>query len=115
LLIALALPACGTGSPVVGLPRPEFNLAFAAALDVVAAERCGHPVDAGLVRHQLVQHVLRRGADAVTADKAGMAFDKTRSEYGRRLTAQPDYCATAAAIPEARLAAYAKGEFPDSP
>ncbi len=94
-----------------GVPEADFERAFTAGLDVAAAERCGAPVDAGLVRYNLVEDAKRRGLPAGQADKAGVAFDKTRAEYSQRLQADPSFCATGyTPVPE-RLALYQKGEF----
>jgi hypothetical protein len=96
---------------MVGLPAEEFERAYAAGYDVAAAERCGAAIDAGAIRHALVTDVERRGNPPGTADKAGRAFDKTRSEFTQKLHARPDYCVTEYAVPKERLAQYAKGEF----
>jgi hypothetical protein len=86
------------GSAVVGLPPEEFNRAYAAGYDIAAAERCGETIDAGLVRYNLVEDVKRRGMGDGIADKTGRAFDKTRSEFARKLQARPDYCVTEYAV-----------------
>jgi hypothetical protein len=99
------------GSAVVGLPPEEFNLAYAAGYDIAAAERCGETIDAGLVRYNLVEDVKRRGLGDGIADKTGRAFDKTRSEFARKLEARPDYCVTEYAVSRDTLALYRKGEF----
>jgi hypothetical protein len=112
-LAGILLTACAGsgGSAMVGLPAEEFDRAYAAGYDVAAAERCGAAVDAGHIRHALVEDVKRRGADPTVADKAGRAFDKTRSEFTGKLQARPDYCVTEYAVPPERLAQYNKGEF----
>jgi hypothetical protein len=96
---------------MVGLPPEEFERAYAAGYDIAAAERCGAALDAGAVRHALVTDVERRGHPTGIADKAGRAFDKTRTEFTQKLHARPDYCVTEYAVPPERLAQYAKGEF----
>jgi Tfp pilus assembly protein PilX len=95
----------------VGLPPDEFQLAYAAGYDIAAAERCGETIDAGLVRYNLVQDIKRRGMDDAVASKAGHAFDKTRSEFARKLQSRPDYCVTEYALSRDTLALYRKGEF----
>lgn len=113
LLAAMLQSACAgsVGSPVSGLPADEFNRAYAAGYDIAAAERCGAAVDAGLVRYNLVEDVKRRGLDPALADKSGLAFDKTRAEFARKLKARPDYCVTEYTVTGATLAQYQKGEF----
>ncbi len=117
VLAALPLAACAgpDGSAVVGLPAAEFNRAYAAGYDVAAAERCGASVDAGLVRYNLVEDVKRRGLDDAVSDKAGRAFDKTRSEFNRKLQSRPDFCVTEYAVTQDTLARYQKGEFSPEP
>lgn len=114
-LIAAVLMGCGGTSGIPGLPEAEFNQAFAAGLDVAAAERCGTQVDAGLVRHNLVETVKRRGLSSNQAEKSGLAFDKTRNEYSAKLAKDPAYCVRAYADAQDRLARYQKGDFPDLP
>ncbi len=99
------------GSAVVGLPPDEFNRAYAAGYDIAAAERCGEPIDAGLVRYKLVEDIKRRGLGDAVADKAGHAFDKTRSEFARKLQSRPDYCVTEYALSRDTLAQYRNGGF----
>ena len=114
LLAGCALTAACTapgGSAVVGLPPEEFNRAYAAGYDIAAAERCGETIDAGVVRYNLVEDVKRRGLGDGIADKTGHAFDKTRSEFARKLQARPDYCVTEYAVSRDTLALYRKGEF----
>ncbi len=96
---------------MVGLPADEFERAYAAGYDVAAAERCGAAIDAGAVRHALVTDVERRGLAPGIADKAGRTFDKTRSEFTRKLKSRPDYCVTEFAMPPEQLAKYIKGDF----
>jgi CRISPR/Cas system-associated exonuclease Cas4 (RecB family) len=96
---------------MVGLPGSEFERAYAAGYDVAAAERCGAPVDAGLVRSKLVEAMKHEELDAVTVDKAGRTFDKTRSEFTRKLQSRPEYCVSEYAVPRESLARYEKGEF----
>lgn len=108
LIAACTMPG---GSAVVGLPPEEFNRAYAAGYDIAAAERCGEPIDAGLVRYNLVQDAKRRGLGDEIADKTGRAFDKTRSEFARKLQARPDYCVTEYAVSRDTLAHYRQGEF----
>ncbi len=113
-LAGCALLAACTGpgsSAVVGLPPEEFDRAYAAGYDIAAAERCGETIDAGLVRYNLVQDIKRRNLGDAVADKAGRAFDKTRSEFARKLQARPDYCVTEYAVSRDTLALYRKGEF----
>lgn len=114
-LLSAALSGCGGASGIPGLPAPDFERAFAAGLDVAAAERCGSGVDAGLVRHNLVENSKRRGLSGSEAEKAGLAFDKTRQEYGAKLASDPAYCVRAYADGQDRLARYQKGDFPDYP
>lgn len=108
-VIACTLAACaGTdpGSGVVGLPADEFQIAHNAGLDVAAAEHCGSAVDAGLVRHRLVAEARLRGTPDEVAEKSGRAFDKTRSEFSRRLAGTPGSCTSGPAV---TLAPSAKG------
>jgi hypothetical protein len=95
----------------VGLPPSDFERAYAAGYDVAAAERCGQAVDAGLVRHNLVEGMKQQNLDPAIVEKAGRTFDKTRTEFTRKLRSRPDYCVTEYAIPRERLAQYEKGEF----
>lgn len=114
-----ALVACGvlagcgamTSSAVVGLPKEDFDRAYAAGYDVAAAEHCGAAVDPGLVRHNLIQDMKRRGLSDDLADKAGRAFDKTRAEFARKARSKPDFCVTEYAVSPETLALYQKGEF----
>jgi CRISPR/Cas system-associated exonuclease Cas4 (RecB family) len=110
---AAHLTACASSfdSGMAGLPASEFDRAYAAGYDVAAAERCGVPVDAGLVRNNLVETMKREGLDAANVDKAGRTFDKTRAEFTRKLQSRPEYCVTEYAIPRESLARYEKGEF----
>lgn len=112
-LAAVLLTGCAGsgGSAMVGLPADIFDRAYAAGYDVAAAERCGAEIDAGHVRHTLVTDIQRRGLDPGIADKAGRAFDKTRSEFTGKLHARPDYCVTEYAVSPELLAQYQKGEF----
>jgi hypothetical protein len=96
---------------MVGLPADEFERAYAAGYDVAAAERCGAAIDAGAVRHALVTDVERRGLGSDIAGKAGRTFDKTRSEFTRKLQSRPDYCVTEFAMSPDQLAKYAKGDI----
>lgn len=111
--LAAHLGACGGAgdSGMVGLPPSEFERAYAAGYDVAAAERCGQPIDAGLVRHNLIVGMKQRDLDPSTIEKAGRTFDKTRAEFTRKLRSRPEYCVTEYAIPRERLAQYEKGEF----
>lgn len=111
VLVSALVAGCAGTSAVVGLPPEEFERAFAAGYDVAAADRCGDAVDAGLVRYHLVENAKRRGLDEAAADKAGRAFDKTRSEFARKLQARPEYCVTDYAVTRDTLALYQKGEF----
>jgi hypothetical protein len=113
LAVAAHLAACAGPfeSGMVGLSASEFDRAYAAGYDVAAAERCGAPVDAGLVRNNLVEAMKREGLDPDTLDKAGRTFDKTRAEFTRKLQSRPEYCVTEYAIPRESLARYEKGEF----
>lgn len=113
--LCAAMAACSASSGIPGLPTPEFARSFAAGLDVAAAERCGESVDAGLVRYNLVEYGKRSGLPAHQAEKAGLAFDKTRSEYAHKLAADPAYCTRDHTPTQERLALYQKGEFPDPP
>ncbi len=101
LAVAAHLAACAGPfeSGMVGLSASEFDRAYAAGYDVAAAERCGAPVDAGLVRNNLVEAMKRD------------TFDKTRAEFTRKLQSRPEYCVTEYAIPRESLARYEKGEF----
>lgn len=99
------------GSAVVGLPPDEFDRAYAAGYDIAAAERCGEIIDAGFVRYNLVEDVKRRGLGDAVADKAGHAFDKTRSEFARKLQGRTDYCVTEYALSRDTLAQYRRGDF----
>lgn len=112
-LAAVLLTGCAGsgGSGMVGLPAEEFERAYAAGYDVAAAERCGAAIDAGAVRHALVTDAERRGQEPGVADRAGRAFDKTRSEFTRKLHARPDYCVTEYTVSPELLAQYQKGEF----
>jgi hypothetical protein len=115
LILAAAAHVAACAGPfesgMVGLPASEFDRAYAAGYDVAAAERCGAPVDAGLVRNNLIEAMKREGLDAVTVDKAGRTFDKTRAEFTRKLQSRPEYCVTEYAVPRESLARYEKGEF----
>lgn len=113
VLLPAHLAACGsTGdSGMVGLPPSEFERAYAAGYDVATAERCGQPIDAGLVRHNLVESLNQQNLDPATIEKAGRTFDKTRAEFTRKLRSRPEYCVSEYAIPRERLAQYEKGEF----
>ncbi len=111
MVAAVLLAACANGSAMVGLPAEDFERAYAAGYDVAAAERCGAAVDAGRIRHALVEDVRRRGGQPPVADKAGRTFDKTRSEFASKLQARPDFCVTEYAVTPERLAQYDKGEF----
>jgi hypothetical protein len=107
-----ALTGCAAGgSGVVGLPADEFEQAYAVGLDVAAAERCGDPVDAGLVRYNLVENARRRGQPDAIAEKAGRAFDKTKAEYASRLAKAPEFCISQYNVSRETLALYQKGEF----
>ena len=115
LILAAAAHVAACAGPfesgMVGLPGSEFERAYAAGYDVAAAERCGAPVDAGLVRSKLVEAMKHEELDAVTVDKAGRTFDKTRSEFTRKLQSRPEYCVSEYAVPRGSLARYEKGEF----
>lgn len=112
-LAAVLLTGCAGsgGSAMVGLPAGEFERAYAAGYDVAAAERCGAAIDAGAVRHALVTDAERRGLAPGIADKAGRTFDKTRSEFTRKLKSRPDYCVAEYAISPEQLARYKQGDF----
>lgn len=112
-LLTVHLAACGaTGdSGMVGLPPTEFQRAYAAGYDVAAAERCGRAVDAGRVRHNLVEGMKQQNVAPEIVEKAGRTFDKTRTEFTQKLRSRPEYCVTEYAIPSERLAQYEKGEF----
>jgi hypothetical protein len=114
-VMSALMAACAGSSAVVGLPSQEFDRAYAAGYDVAAAERCGEPVDSGLVRHNLVEDVKRRGLDASVADKAGRTYDKTRSEFARKLRSRPEFCVTEYAVARETFAQYQKGEFATRP
>lgn len=117
-LVACALAGCAgadPGSGVVGLPADEFQIAHNAGLDVAAAEHCGTAVDAGLVRHRLVEEARRRGLPDEVAEKSGRAFDKTRSEFSRRLAKTPGSCPSGPAVSAETLAQSGKGEFSAPP
>jgi hypothetical protein len=103
--------ACSSPDGGTGLQPSQFDLAFAAGLAVAAAERCGLAVDAGRVRYEIVQSLLKSGADETLAERAGRAFDKTRSEYSDRLASRPDYCVTEFEADPDRLLAMEEGRF----
>lgn len=117
LVLSVMCAACSSApqSGIPGLPDADFERAFQAGLDVAAAERCGGSLDGGAVRYHLVEDAKRRGLSDAVADRAGVAFDKTRSEYAQRLAGQSAFCVSSYVAPEARLAGYAKGEFPAPP
>jgi hypothetical protein len=58
-----------------------------------------------------LEDAKRRGLGDEIADKTGSAFDKTRSEFARKLQARPDYCVTEYTLSRETLALYRKGEF----
>ncbi len=112
-LMTVHLAACGaTGdSGMMGLPPTEFQRAYAAGYDVAAAERCGQAVDAGRVRHNLVEGMKQQNVAPELVEKAGRTFDKTRTEFTQKLQSRPEYCVAEYAVPAERLAQYEKGEF----
>lgn len=111
-LVAALSAGCAAGtSGVPGLPSEEFDRAYRAGLDIAAAERCGVPVDAGLVRYNLVEDSKRRGVTPEIAEKSGRAFDKTRAEYRLKLYRKPQFCVSEYDVSVSQLTLYQQGEF----
>ncbi len=113
--LSLALPACGSVTTVMGLPKAEFDRVFVAAIDVSSAEHCGADVDAGLIRSNLIAAQTQRGLPPGQVESSGLAFDKTRNEYKRRISSQASFCSTDYKPELSHIAAYEKGAFPDVP
>jgi hypothetical protein len=109
---ALALGGCGGGG-VMGLPMPEFNRVFLAAIDVAGAEHCAQPVKADLVRTNLVAYQAKRALPADQVTQTGKVFDQTRAEYRQRIAGVADFCAKEYKANPERMALYEKGEFPE--
>jgi hypothetical protein len=110
--LALLVSGCAANA-VMGLPMPEFNRVFLAGIDVAGAEHCGRPVNAGLVRTNLLAYQTKRGLPVDQIEQTGKVFDKNRAEFRQRISTQADFCAKEYKPDPARIALYEKGEFPD--
>jgi hypothetical protein len=97
----------------MGLPKPEFDRVFVAAIDVGGAEHCGAKVDGGVVRSNLLVYQASRGLPADQVENSGRVFDKTRTEFKSRIASQAGFCSTDYKPDLDKNAGYEKGQFPD--